>query len=68
MDLRLLLVDDAYPLIELASGERLVLTRAGAWAELDPEEPLGAERLRALDFDAFRQEVEALGGVLPEFL
>jgi len=68
METKLMIADGLYPLIETAEGRMLVLGRGGEWDDIEDRAVLNGVSAREVDFDAFRDAVEALGGVVPDFV
>lgn len=68
MSARLMIADGLYPLVQTDEGRLVILGRGGEWDDIEDRGVLAQARLEEVDFDVFRDAVEALGGVLPEFV
>jgi len=64
----LMIAEGVYPMVRTPEGRVVVLGRGGEWDDIEDPDVLARVDAREVDFDAFRDAVEALGGVVPEFV
>lgn len=64
---RLMIVDGTYPLVE-TEKRLLILGRGGEWDDIEDPNVKAGIRAVEVDFDQFRDAIEALGGVVPDFV
>lgn len=64
----MMIADGGYPMVKTSQGRVVVLGRGGEWDDIEDPEVLARIAVRDVEFEEFRDAVEALGGVVPDFV